>query len=182
MHIYIYIYIYIRFIQYTEGFFAKIKIMYFFKFFFHKCKFCIIWNWYIVKIILISEKIFVLKPFKTDMKQADSSKNQQRSAINFLLAEMYKQCEIYRTCAYSEKCVLVKRIFTNGLIMGLLFRSWVKMRIHELETQWLSGKEKVLGVVASKRKTCWHVFWNMKGLITWFSWKKVQLETVFFLA
>ena len=44
-----------------------------------------------------------------------------------------------------EKHALVKETFTNGLNMDLS----VQVRVHEMETQWLSGKEKVPGAGAS---------------------------------
>ena len=54
----------------------------FFASFFHKCKLCIVWNWFIVKIIWIPQKYI--------------KKSEQRSVINLLVAEKCKPCEIYR--------------------------------------------------------------------------------------
>ena len=56
-------------------------------------------NWFIAKIILISQKIFVLKLFKIVANQTERSKIEQRSVIKFLVAEKSQPCEIYgRTC------------------------------------------------------------------------------------
>ena len=45
----------------------------------------------------------------------------------------------------TEKHVLVKRMFTNGLNMGLLLLPWVEKTVCGVETHWLFGKEKAPG-------------------------------------
>ena len=49
-----------------------------------------------------------------------------------------------------EKHVLVNRIFTNGLNIGLPLLTWTKKIAHEVNTHWLSSKKKVLGLAVSK--------------------------------
>ena len=41
-------------------------------------------------------------------------------------------------------------MFTNRLNMGLPLRAWFEKTAHEVETHWLSCKEKVLGAAVSK--------------------------------
>ena len=59
-HIYIYIYIYIYIVKghsiNTGNFGEKSKINFFLRIFSQKSKLCIVWNWFIAKIILISQK------------------------------------------------------------------------------------------------------------------------------
>ena len=57
---------------------------------------------------------------------------------------------LHETVLCMESYVLVKEIFTNRLNMGLLLRVWIKKIVHRVETHWLPGKEKVLGVAVSK--------------------------------
>ena len=48
------------------------------------------------------------------------------------------------------KNVLVQKMFTNWLKMGLSLWTCVKKAVHGVETHWLFGKEKVLATVVSK--------------------------------
>ena len=41
-------------------------------------------------------------------------------------------------------------MFANGLNMALPQWTWVEKTLHGVESHWLSGKEKVLGIAASK--------------------------------
>ena len=41
-------------------------------------------------------------------------------------------------------------MLTNGLNMGLSLQSWFEKTVHGVETNWLSGKEKVPGTAVSK--------------------------------
>ena len=50
----------------------------------------------------------------------------------------------------TDKQVIIKKMFTNGLNMDLLIQAWVEKIVHWIETHWLSGKEKVQGTVVSK--------------------------------
>ena len=78
------------------NFFKQRKIIFFQIFFFRKCKF-FVWNWFITKINLISQKIFLLRLFKIVANQTGCSRFEQRSFIKFLVAEKCKPCKIYRT-------------------------------------------------------------------------------------
>ena len=50
-----------------------------------------------------------------------------------------------------EKHVLVKKMFTNELNMGLPPQAWVEKTVYVVvETHWFSCKEKVLGSAESK--------------------------------
>ena len=48
---------------------SKKKKHFFFRNFSRKCKLYFVWNWFIIKIILISQKIFVLRLFKMVVNQ-----------------------------------------------------------------------------------------------------------------
>ena len=50
----------------------------------------------------------------------------------------------------TEKHILVKEIFRNGLKMGFSLRAGVEERVHVVETNRLSAKEKVPGAAVSK--------------------------------
>ena len=67
---------------------------------------------------------------------------------------------------FTEKYVLVKEMLTNRLNTGLQLRVWVEKSIHEVETHWLSGKEKVLGEAVSTEDHAISISWDMKGPIT----------------
>ena len=43
-----------------------------------------------------------------------------------------------------------KKMFTNGLIIGLPLEASVEKLVYGVETYWLSGKEKLLGAAISK--------------------------------
>ena len=64
---------------------------------------------------------------------------------------------------YMKMHVLINKMFTNGLNMGLLLTSQSK-RQSIVETHWLSGKEIVLGAAVSKDHAV-IVFWDIKGPI-----------------
>ena len=51
---------------------------------------------------------------------------------------------------YGEACFSKKKMFTNGLNMGLTLWAWTEKTVHGIETHWLSCKEKVLGATDSK--------------------------------
>ena len=72
----------------------------------------------------------------------------QRSAIRFLMAEKCKPCEIYKTCDVYEKACFSQK--TNRQNMGLPLLARVENTVHGMETDWLSGREKVSATVISK--------------------------------
>ena len=71
--------------------------------------------------------------------QTECSKLEQRSVIQFLV-ELTQECMMS-----TEKRVLVKKC----LQMVLLSCDFVEKTIHEVETHWLSSKEKVPGTAVS---------------------------------
>ena len=72
-----------------------------------------------------------------------------------------------------QKAYSRQKMFTNGLNIGLQWRTWVKKTVHGVETL-LSGKDKVPGPAVSKEGyaagSC-----DMKALIIMISLKKVQI-------
>ena len=49
----------------------------------------------------------------------------------------------------TEKYVLFKKMFTNGLHVDLPLQAWIKKTVHGGKACWLSSKEKVLGAAVS---------------------------------
>ena len=106
-----YIYVYTRAIQSIQEFLEKRKIHILQDFFFHIFKLCLFWNWFIAKIISISQK-YVLRLFKMATNQTEYSRIEQRSVIKFLQADMCKPCEIYIVSTFSnETFTLYVRVF-----------------------------------------------------------------------
>ena len=50
----------------------------------------------------------------------------------------------------TKKYVLIKKIFNNRLKIILPLGGWAEKSVHEMETHWLSGKEKVQDTAVSK--------------------------------
>ena len=73
---------------------------------------CIDWNWFMAKIISISQND-VLRLFKMVANQTKCSRLEQRFVIKFLLAEKCKPCEIYgRKCdVYGEAYFSRKNVY-----------------------------------------------------------------------
>ena len=80
---------------------------------------------------------------KITANQTESSRLEQRSVIRCLVAEKYKQYEIYKRMynVYREKIFVKERMYTNGINMGFPLQAWVVMIVDEVETHWLSSKE-----------------------------------------
>ena len=74
-----------------RGMFGEGKQNIIFQNFFHKCKLWIVWNWFIAKVILISQK-YVFCCYSKWLQIKQCSKLEQKFVINFLIAN----CEIYR--------------------------------------------------------------------------------------
>ena len=107
--------------------------------------------WFIANVILNSQKYLLWRYSKwRKIKQNALGLNRGLSWNSWLLrsANNVKIIEEYVMC--SEKNVLVKKMFTNGLNMSLLLQARVEKTVYWLETHWISGKEKVLGVAVSK--------------------------------
>ena len=65
---------------------------------------------------------------------------------------------------YGEACFSLK-IFTNGLNMDFSSRALIQKTVHKVETQWVSGKEKVPGAAVSQERWT-NCFFNKKGTIS----------------
>ena len=115
-------------------------------FFLHKCKFCILWNWLIAKILFLS----FFK--KNSIKQPECSRLQQRSVITFLVAGKCKPCEIFRRVWHvnREACFNQKNVYKKQKkkSMGL------SLRVDGMKTHWLSGKD-----LSSGWSYDWHFNW-----------------------
>ena len=65
----------------------KKKYIYLFSYpFFRKHRFYIVWNWFIVRVILTA-KIFVLRQFKMATNQTESFRLEKSTVIRFLVVE-----------------------------------------------------------------------------------------------
>ena len=66
-------------------------------------------------------------------------------------SEKWKSCEIYqRMCdVYREVCLSQKKMFINGLSMGLSLSAGLKKTDFRVKTNWLSSKEKVMATAVS---------------------------------
>ena len=78
--------------------------------------------------------------------QPECSQIEQRTIIEFLVAEKYKpifkrMCNVYKEACFNQKT------FINRLNMGLSLQVWVEKTVHGVETHCLSGKEKVPGMM-----------------------------------
>ena len=84
----------------------KSRINFFSDFFFSKYKLCNVWNWFITKIILISQKYLFWDFSKwQQIKQTAPGLNKGLSS-NFLVGKKWKPWEIYRRMydVYREVC------------------------------------------------------------------------------
>ena len=124
---------------------------------FHKHKLCILGNWFIAKIISISQKYL----FWGYSKWLQIRGLEQWSIMKTLVcAKLVKFTKDSVMCA--EKHVSVKTIFTNGLNMGL-------PELKRQSTKWKqinSPVKKKFWVQWSLKEVMRIVFWGMKELIT----------------
>ena len=77
---------------------------------------------------------------------------------------------------YMEKQVLIKKMFTNSLNMGLKPWAWVENEVHGVETHWLSCKENILGAVVSKEGYADSVLRHERTHHYWFPPKKCNYQ------
>ena len=149
--------------------FEKRKINFFSKFFFYRYKHCIVWNWFMVKFILILQKYFFWGYSKW-LQIKHCSRLEQRSVIKLLVAEKCKFTEECVMCM--EKHVLVKKIFTNRLNIGLARQAWVKKKIHRRETWWLSDQETILDAADIEEGHADCLLGHDMTRHYWFSWER----------
>ena len=105
----------------------------------HKVKFCIVWNWFVTKTILISPKY--LWWFNVTVNKTQCWSLEQRSLGKFLVAKKCKPsenfwsiCSVYGEKCFSEKCFSLLAWFENSM-------EW---------KHWLSGKDNLPGAVTNK--------------------------------
>ena len=75
----------------------------------------------------------------------------------------------------SGKTGFNQKLFTNGLNIALLQRSWVEKTIYGWKKHWHFGKEKVLGAVFSKERHTNSLLGHVKDLSLLISLEKMQL-------
>ena len=93
---------------------------------------------------------------------------EQRSVIEFLLAEKYKTWNLQKNMWYVWSSMFKpKNVY-----------KWAKDRfapelkkVHGVEMHWHSGKEKVLGTAVCKESDTKHFLRHQKTYHNWFSWK-----------
>ena len=81
-----------------------------------------------------------------------------------------------------EKHVLVIKMFTNWLNMGLPLWAWVEKTVDGIETDFF-GKEKVLGAATVSQEV--HVdslLLHKRTLHYWFPWKSATVNPVYWMA
>ena len=127
----------------------------FFRIFFYKCQFCIVWNWFMAKNIPNLQKYLLW----------GNSKWQQ---IKQVWTEVYHQ--IFGGWKFIEECVmciekdvLEKKVFSNRLNIGFLLQTLVEKPIHGIQTD---SPVKKKFWVQQLVKVMLTVFWNIKGPIT----------------
>ena len=137
-----------------------------FRNFFPKYKLFIVWNWFITKIILILQKYFFWSYSKWwQIKQSAPSLNRGLSS-KFWWLRITNHIQFTDEHVMSkEKHVLIKKIFTNKLNMGLILWAWV-------ETNLLSSKEKVPDTAASKEEYVDCFLWHERTHHFWFPWNR----------
>ena len=147
--------------------FEKSKII----FFPHKCKLCIVWNWFLAKIILILQKYLFWDYSKwQQIKQCVPGLN-RGLCLSFWWLRSANHMKFTEECVICiEKLVLVKRIFINWLTMGLHHKPELKRQSMEWKHTDFPVK-KMFWVQQLVRKTA---FYEKKEPITWFPWKRCQ--------
>ena len=123
-------------------FLKKVKLFFSFRIFFHKFKFCIIWNWFMPKNYFNLAKMF-WGYSKGSKKQTMFLALTEVCHQIFDCSEVQTMWNLEKGCMmYTMKHVLVKRILINGLNMRLLLWVWIKKKVQGVETHWLSDKKK----------------------------------------
>ena len=105
--------------------------------------------------------------------QLECSRIQQRSIIEFLLAEKCKPHEIYwkkKKKKRKRKREAAKRMFTNGLRISLQLWIWIKRTAYGVEAHCVSGKDKIL----QWRKSSWQSSGTQKDPPLLISLKKLR--------
>ena len=108
-----------------------------------------------------------------EANQTEYFRLEQRSVINFLVAEKCKPCEIYWRIndLYGEES-FSQKWFTKWQNIGLPLWEWVGKTVYGVEIDWLSGKKQVLGASRMKDLHADSLQWQQRDYHYWFSWKK----------
>ena len=126
-----------------------------------KCKLCIVWNWYIAKIILILQKYLFWRLLKMMANQI----LKYCLSSNFLFLWSVSHVKFTEVCAIcTKKYVLTAEIFTNALNMDLPIQARVEKTDNRVKTLWLSLK--IFWVHQSVKKVTLRVFEDIKCPIT----------------
>ena len=114
-------------------------------------KLCIVWNWFITRKILISQKYFIFSKW-CQIKLGAWTEVCYQIFCDWEMQIMWimygRMCGVYR-----EVCLSKEEMFTAELNLGLPLQAWVEKTIHAVEIHWLSGKEKVPSAAISKCHT-----------------------------
>ena len=86
--------------------------------------------------------------------------------------------DVYKEAGFNKK----KKIFMNGLNMGLPQYTWVEKTVHGVETHLLSGKEKVLDAAFSKEDNADSVLEHWGTHHYWSPWKNCNCKHCFLLS
>ena len=153
-----------RVIQWIRRFLKKAKYL------FHKCKFWILWNSFIAKIVLISLKyLFWSKPKCRQIKLSALGWNRGLlSNIRWLRST--NRVKITVECV--RRSILYSKMLTNGRNRVWLLQVLDKKTIDWVETIWLSDKEKVSDWTVSKEVDADSLPRNKRVHLYWFPWKK----------
>ena len=82
---------------------------------------------------------------------------------------------------YGEECCSNKKNVCNRQYTVLSWWAWVEKTFHGVETHWLSGKEKVLGIADSKGAHADSLLGYERTHHYLFPWKKYHSKQYFLL-
>ena len=132
-----------------------------------------VWNWFKVKIILISQK-HVLKLFK--MVPNETVLQVRTEVCRRILGgwEVQTMWNFQKNVMCVEKHVLLKKKkkFTNRLNMGLLLRARIENIVHRVEAYWFSSKENIPCAVISKESHTKSLLRHERIYHYWYPWKR----------
>ena len=88
---------------------------------------------------------------------------------------LLKNVDVYGEVCFSQK------IFTYRLNISLPQWAWVKKTVCEVETHWLFGKEKVLGIAVNKEDHADSLLGHERTHHYWFPLKRCNSKQYFFI-
>ena len=114
--------------------------------FFKKCKLYIVWYWFVEKIVL-SHKNTCFEAIQNCGKASSAPGLNRGLPSNFCWLKSANHVKFIEECLMGvEKHVLVKKIFTDGLNMGLLLQ--------------IEQRSVIKFLLAEKYKSC-EIYWRM---------------------